>query len=113
MSRAASCVRASRESCKLRRVTLNVAPGNPAPQKGQGSPAAALESEPPHEDPGLLEAREVVPKLGSDAERGLSAAEAAARLARFGANELAAAAAIPAWRKLVRQLNDPLVYLLL
>jgi P-type Ca2+ transporter type 2C len=58
-------------------------------------------------------ADDVVAVLGSDAQKGLTSQEAATRLARFGANELAAAIPIPAWRKLVAQLADPLIYLLL
>jgi hypothetical protein len=64
-------------------------------------------------DPSLLEAAEVVRWLGSDATRGLSAAEATARRERFGPNRLDAAPPVPAWRKLVAQLADPLIYLLL
>ena len=39
--------------------------------------------------------------------------EAAARLARFGPNQLEAAEPVPTWRKLLAQFADPLVYLLL
>ncbi|HEV7757696.1 MAG TPA: cation-translocating P-type ATPase [Acidimicrobiales bacterium] len=55
----------------------------------------------------------VVEVLGTDAERGLTSAEAADRLVRHGANELEAEAAVPAWRKLLEQFRDPLVYLLM
>lgn len=48
-----------------------------------------------------------------DPELGLSAAEAAARLERHGPNELRGAAKDPAWKRLLRQFADPLVYLLL
>jgi potassium/sodium efflux P-type ATPase len=64
-------------------------------------------------DPSLLAADEVAARLASDPRRGLTAAEAAARLARFGRNELLAAAPVPAWRKLLAQFADPLIYLLL
>ena len=44
---------------------------------------------------------------------GLSEPEARRRLAQDGPNELAAAAPVPAWRLLLRQFQDPLIYLLL
>lgn len=56
---------------------------------------------------------EVLAELGSDAERGLSQAEAGARLARYGANQLHSDPPPPWWRKLLAQLNDSLVILLL
>ena len=56
---------------------------------------------------------EVAAELGTDVERGLTAAEAAARLARDGPNQLEAAATVPAWRRFVAQFADPLIYLLL
>ncbi len=64
-------------------------------------------------DPWLRDAADIAAALGTDATVGLSSAEAADRLQRHGANVLDAAAAVPAWRKLVAQLADPLVYLLL
>ena len=56
---------------------------------------------------------EVAAALGSDPRRGLSAAEAEARLERFGANRLQEARPTPAWRKFLGQFADPLIYLLL
>jgi potassium/sodium efflux P-type ATPase len=56
---------------------------------------------------------EVAAELGTDVERGLPAAEGAARLARDGPNQLEAAATVPAWRRFVAQFADPLIYLLL
>ena len=55
----------------------------------------------------------VVAALGTDAERGLSQAEARARLARHGLNELAAEQRVPAWRRFLAQFRDVLVVLLL
>jgi P-type Ca2+ transporter type 2C len=55
----------------------------------------------------------VVERLGTDVDRGLTEVEAAERLDRRGPNELEAAEPVPAWRKLVEQFRDPLVYLLL
>jgi Ca2+-transporting ATPase len=48
-----------------------------------------------------------------DAPVGLSAAEAARRLASVGRNEIARRAATPAWRILARQFASPLIWLLL
>jgi Ca2+-transporting ATPase len=48
-----------------------------------------------------------------NAPSGLSEAEARRRLAQYGANELTAEKPLPAWRKFVAQLADPLVVLLL
>jgi Ca2+-transporting ATPase len=64
-------------------------------------------------DPYRVEARAVADALGTDLERGLSAAEAALRLAADGPNELLSAAAVPKWRRLLKQFQDPLIYLLL
>ena len=50
--------------------------------------------------------------LRTDLDGGLTTAAAAARLERTGANVLAAAATVPAWRKVVAQLRNPLIYLL-
>ena len=56
---------------------------------------------------------EVLAALASDAGRGLTHAEARARLDRFGANVLTAEKPAPAWRKLLAQFQDVLVVLLL
>ena len=63
--------------------------------------------------PHALGAAEVLSLLGSDAGRGLSDAEAKARLERHGPNELAARRPPSAWHRLFAQLRDPLVLLLL
>ena len=60
-----------------------------------------------------LDSREVAASLGTDVRKGLSSAEAAARLDRYGRNKLEAAKVIPAWRKLLAQFADPLIYLLI
>jgi magnesium-transporting ATPase (P-type) len=54
-----------------------------------------------------------VQDLGSDAESGLTGLEAAKRLAKHGPNELRAKSPVPAWRRVLSQFRDPLVYLLL
>ena len=63
--------------------------------------------------PWAREAADVVAGLGTDARRGLRPEEASARLAQVGPNRLEEAARVPTWRKLLAQLADPLVYLLL
>ena len=55
----------------------------------------------------------VVAALATDAVRGLTSAEASARLERDGSNRLAAERPVPAWRKFVAQFTDLLVILLL
>ena len=55
----------------------------------------------------------MVAALDADVENGLSAQEAARRLAQNGANELRAAPQVPAWRRALAQFEDPLIYLLL
>ncbi len=59
-----------------------------------------------------LEAAEVAAALGTDVRLGLDSAEAVARLEQVGPNRLQAGKPVPAWRKLLGQLADPLVYLL-
>ncbi|WP_202129134.1 cation-translocating P-type ATPase [Pseudarthrobacter sp. ATCC 49987] len=46
-------------------------------------------------------------------EGGLDQAEAERRLGLYGANELRPAPSVPLWRKVLRQFQDPLIYLLL
>ncbi|ABS27354.1 ATPase, P-type (transporting), HAD superfamily, subfamily IC [Anaeromyxobacter sp. Fw109-5] len=58
-------------------------------------------------------AAEVIASLGSDARRGLSSAEAGARLGRHGRNELPAPPPVPAWRRFLAQFRDVLTVLLL
>jgi Ca2+-transporting ATPase len=70
---------------------------------------ALLELEEAH----ALPASEVVARLATDPLRGLSAAEAQARLARVGPNALPATPPIPWWRKLLAQFQSPLVLLLI
>ena len=64
-------------------------------------------------EPWSRTAGEVAAELGTDVRRGLSAVEAAARLERYGPNQLDAAESVPAWRKLLAQFADPLIYLLI
>ncbi|HEU4526445.1 MAG TPA: cation-translocating P-type ATPase [Actinomycetota bacterium] len=64
-------------------------------------------------EPWLVDAEAVGSELGTDPGTGLTSAEAAERLERFGPNALEPEAEVPAWRKLLAQFADPLVYLLL
>ncbi len=57
--------------------------------------------------------REVLAAFATDQHRGLSAAEARARLERYGKNELTAEERDPAWKKFFAQFKDVLVILLL
>jgi Ca2+-transporting ATPase len=56
---------------------------------------------------------EVLAALASDAQLGLSVAEARGRLEKYGKNELTAEKPVPAWRKFIAQFQDVLVILLL
>jgi Ca2+-transporting ATPase len=64
-------------------------------------------------DPSRQPVDQVLAALGTDARRGLSEAEARARLQRDGRNELTATPPVPTWRKLLAQFQDALVVLLL
>ena len=59
------------------------------------------------------EPADIAKALGADLEKGLSTQEAAARLAKNGPNELQSAPPTPAWRRVLAQFQDPLIYLLL
>jgi magnesium-transporting ATPase (P-type) len=67
----------------------------------------------PLRDPSTVEIAAVIGALDTDVDRGLTAQEAARRLAADGPNELRAAPAVPAWRRFLAQFQDPLIYLLL
>jgi Ca2+-transporting ATPase len=82
----------------------------PAP----AAPMTSLADPPvPTSEPWRRDADEVAAALAVDIRLGLSSTEAAHRLERVGANRLDAPVQLPAWRKLVAQLRDPLIYLLL
>lgn len=65
------------------------------------------------DDASVMDAGAVAAALGVDVENGLSAQEAARRLAQDGPNELRAAPRAPVWQRVLAQLRDPLIYLLL
>ncbi|VXC46217.1 HAD-IC family P-type ATPase [Nocardioides sp. AX2bis] len=56
---------------------------------------------------------EELARLGSDGRDGLTETDAAARLAEHGPNVLPEEAGDPVWRRALRQLADPLIYVLL
>jgi Cation transporter/ATPase, N-terminus len=56
---------------------------------------------------------DIAKALGADLDEGLTTQEAAARLAKNGPNELQSAPPTPAWRRVLAQFQDPLIYLLL
>jgi Ca2+-transporting ATPase len=73
-------------------------------------------SAPPHQNalpPYQQEVANTLLSLQSDADSGLSEAEARERLERYGRNELNAEEPVPAWRKFLAQFADVLVILLL
>ncbi|MFE8887143.1 cation-translocating P-type ATPase [Pseudarthrobacter enclensis] len=85
-------------------------PADQPPGTAQG-PATA----PPlaREDWTRSEPAQVVSRFGTDADAGLTGAEAARRLSEHGANILAGAPPEPVWKRFTRQFADPLIYLLL
>ena len=82
-------------------------------QSGLQQSAHMPEGWSPDADPSLLDATDVARALDVNPATGLSAAEAARRLERFGPNELAGPPPVPKWKKFLAQFKDPLVYLLL
>jgi Ca2+-transporting ATPase len=73
-------------------------------------PAEAEAAESPYYE---LPGEQVAASLDVDPARGLSSAEAAARLDSYGANKFAEAKAEPRWRAFVRQYYDPMQIVLL
>lgn len=60
-----------------------------------------------------LTEEEIIGRLDVDPHRGLDVAEAAERLARHGPNVVTGRVGLPVWRRLLAQLNQPLVYILI
>jgi Ca2+-transporting ATPase len=63
--------------------------------------------------PWAIDAADVAAALGTDPERGLSAEEAAARLLRFGRNELVEHGKKPPWRLLLEQFTNAMIIVLI
>ena len=77
--------------------------------KSIGTPTAAAQVQ----DPSLQDPDALCKILGADLQRGLTAQEAAKRLAQDGPNALLAAPLVPVWRRVLSHFQDPLIYLLL
>lgn len=67
----------------------------------------------PHSAPWAASPAEIAAVVEVDPSHGLTASEVTRRLERYGPNVLDAEEAVPLWRKLLAQMQDPLVYLLL
>jgi Ca2+-transporting ATPase len=77
--------------------------------RGNGEMAEAGDED----DPSLLEVKAIAHAQRTDPANGLDPQEAARRLAADGPNELRSAPPVPAWRRILAQFRDPLIYLLL
>ena len=64
-------------------------------------------------DPSVTDAGAVAEEFGAYIDAGLTAQHALQRLRDNGSNELRSAPRVPAWRRMLRQFQDPLIYLLL
>jgi len=73
---------------------------------------AAVPAKEEPDDASLIDVAALALALGTDLEQGLGTEEAARRLVADGRNELRAVPPVPAWRRALAQLQDPLVYLL-
>lgn len=62
--------------------------------------------------PYLVDIPVISQQFNVDPKVGLSAASATTRLSEYGPNELRAKKQVPLWRKILKQFQDPLVYLL-
>jgi Ca2+-transporting ATPase len=79
----------------------------------RGDPARSEDMIASAREPWRRDAAQLVAELQADAGNGLTSDEARARLEQTGPNELAAAEPVPAWKKLLAQFADPLIYLLI
>jgi potassium/sodium efflux P-type ATPase len=70
-------------------------------------------SNPAAGEPYLQEERCIAEELAVDPALGLSLEEASQRLLQYGPNQLRGSKALPLWRRVLAQFQDPLVYLLL
>ena len=64
-------------------------------------------------DPSITDADAVAKEFDADIDAGLTAQQASQRLRDNGANELRSVPRVPAWRRMLGQFQDPLIYLLL
>ena len=77
------------------------------------SPSAQQDQKKNKKNPYQQTVGELLAALATDARRGLSEAEARARLEQYGRNELAAEKPVPGWEKFLAQFQNVLVILLL
>jgi Ca2+-transporting ATPase len=77
------------------------------------SPSAQQDQKKNKKNPYQQTVGELLAALATDARRGLSEAEARARLEQYGRNELAAEKLVPGWKKFLAQFQNVLVILLL
>ncbi|QPK82527.1 cation-translocating P-type ATPase [Corynebacterium qintianiae] len=63
--------------------------------------------------PSQCDAEEISRTFQADIDHGLEGGDALARLERYGPNQLRQKPPVPLWRRILRQFQDPLVYLLL
>ena len=75
-------------------------------------PPVASHPAPPDHIWHALTPQDALQALGTDAEIGLTAAQALRLHARYGANELPQAPPVPLWRVFGRQFRSPLIYIL-
>ena len=64
-------------------------------------------------EPYRVDVADALALLASDGRLGLAEEEARSRLRRYGRNELAHSKPVPAWRRFLAQVQEPLVILLL
>jgi magnesium-transporting ATPase (P-type) len=94
--------------------TMSAGTAQAARQAGRACrPGARLPTDALAPDASVMDGSRVAAQLGVDVTRGLSASDAGERLRRDGPNQLCTSPPTPAWRHLLAQFQNPLVYLLL
>ncbi|MCC7422484.1 MAG: cation-translocating P-type ATPase [Planctomycetaceae bacterium] len=79
------------------------------------APSSATETrnDPPVSTPHAVSLEKVVQVLHADVRKGLSSQEAAARLEKYGRNQLQEAPTDPAWKRLLAQFSDLVIWILI
>ena len=65
-----------------------------------------------HSSPWSTDLSVIVREMKTDTDCGLTSSEARDRLQQFGPNQLLAKPPVPAWKKILAQFQNPLIYLL-
>ena len=91
---------------------VNLSAACKTPKHPQFDTLKTPQTRPRADDPSLSDAADLAFALNTDLARGLSPEAAATRLQADGPNALRAVPPVPAWRRALAQLQDPLVYLL-